>query len=238
MSHQAEPGVIDVVQSRFPESRHIRHLRDSLRSCRRNRTHLPGLSHLLREIERREIHLHIAAHDCGDGIRRALERHVHDVHRCCVAEQCGGDERRAGRTWRGEIERARSRFRQLDHLLEILRRNLGIDDEVQRRRAYARNTGKILDWIEREILVHQPCDGMAVGGQHQGVAIRDRLRDGKRAGNAGPVLHDHLLTPAFGGFIGNNSRHDVGYASRAEWHHDGDPLARKTLPPAACRGCE
>ena len=146
----------------------------------RDRAHLAGLGHLLRQIDRRKIHLRIAAHHRRHRIGRALERHVHDVDPGRLAEQRAGDEVVLASPGEEKLSVPGFALARSISSLRFLRRNLGIDDQIERRRAHAGDAGKILDRIERQILVHQPGDGVAVRGQHQRVAVGRRLRHAER----------------------------------------------------------
>src|SRR5215813_8043962 len=61
--HQAEPGIVDVIQAGLPERRDVRHLRNPLRGHGRKRAHLAGLGHFFGKIDRRKIHFLLATHD-------------------------------------------------------------------------------------------------------------------------------------------------------------------------------
>jgi hypothetical protein len=125
-------------------------------------------------------------------------------------------------------ESARFRFRQLQELSQVRRWKVRMHDQNERRRAHAGDPGEVLHRIEGKVLVHQPRHGVTVRSQHQRVAVGHGLGHAQGSRNARAVLHDHLLTPLLGGFIGQNASHDVGHAARAKRHDDGHALSWET----------
>ena len=94
-------------------------------------------------------------------------------------------------------------------------------------------------------LVENACNGVAVRGQHQGVAIGRALGDRGGAGNARAVLDDDLLFPLFAQFVGDRARQQIGGAAGRERHDDAHDLVRITLlrlradiRQDECGGCE
>ena len=107
-----------------------------------------------------------------------------------------------------------------DEFLERLGRKVGGHDRDQRHRRDHRHPGEILHRIERDVLVDDGRDGVAVGGQHQGVAVGRAPRHGRRPGKPGLVLHDHDLLPHGAQLVGDHAGHAVGDAAGAERDDD------------------
>ena len=117
-------------------------------------------------------------------------------------------------------------------------RSIGVDDQIERRRADTGDAGKVFHRIERQILVHERRDCVPVRGQHEGVAIGCSLRDAHRPREPGAVLDDDLLVPALGQFVGEDARHDVGHTAGAERDDNGNPLVRIILGDRRCGSAE
>ena len=156
-------------------------------------------------------------------------RDVHDVDLGDLLEHLAGEIGGARGAGRGEIERARFRAREREEFLDVVRRQLRRDGQRRRYRRDLGDAGEILHRIERRRAVDHVGDRMAARREHDGVAVRRRLGDRRRAREARPVLDDHLLLPHFAELVGDDAGLAVGVAAGGERHDDANRLGRKLL---------
>lgn len=160
------------------------------------------------------------------------ESNVHDVGVGRVLEQSARDARGAAGPRRAVVESTRLGPGCFDQLPDALGGGLGRDQQNERRSGDLGHADKVLHRIQRQVLVEMADDGVAVGGEHQRVAV------GRSLGHAGStrepraVLDDHLFAPALLELVGNHAGEQIGHASGRERHDDADKLLR--IPRGSC----
>ena len=103
---------------------------------------------------------------------------------------------------RGDGDDAGFCFGQRDQFLDVVRGEARVGDQHVARRGHCGDGLEVLDRVEASVLVEPGVDDLgAVGGEHQGVAVRLGL--GRRcradvAAGAGAVLDDELPSHQFG----------------------------------------
>ena len=107
----------------------------------------------------------------------------------------------------------------------------------QRRRRHDADAGKILHRIERHGLVDRARDGVAVGGEHQRVAVWRAVATLAVPGRPGRFSTMTCCFHSVGELVGQDARKPVGDAAGGERNHDRDRLGRIVLRErAAARG--
>ena len=193
--------------------RHVRQRRRARRRGHRNGAHFAGTDMGDRRGEHVEHHLHPAADQVGQGLRRTAIGHVDDVDAGHELEQLGRDMGSGAVARRGEVELAGI--------------GLGIGDELgnrfdRQRRIHlhdhggahdARDRSDIAEEIEIEVVVERHVDHVRRRDQEQRIAVGRRVGSGLGtdiAAGARPVVDDELLAEPLRQPVADQAGVDVG----------------------------
>ena len=193
------------------------------RTCRR--CSVPG-----RVRNGRKIHLDVAADHRGGRVRHSLIGNMDHVDLGALPENFGGQIRGAGDAGRREIELARrgsSQRQTLSASLLIISRY----DRDKRHRCDDRHPGEILHRIELETLVDDASDGVAVGCQHQGVAVGGALRHRSRPRQTRILFSTTTDCSGMEPSLSARTRARSPDATGAEWDNNGHGLGRDRFAP-------
>ncbi len=159
-----------------------------------------------------------------------------------LPEDFGREIRGAGDARRREVEVPRLLLGARDEVGERVAREIGRHDRDQRHRSHPRDTGEVLHRVELDRLVDGACDGVAVGRQHQRVAVGRALGDRGGSRQTRPVLDDDLLLPQVGELVGEDAGEPVGDAAGGERNHDAHDLVgvglRRGAGDSGCQGSQ
>jgi hypothetical protein len=199
-----------------------------------------SLPALMKQDRRRadRCRLQAAGEQVGELRPGAAVRHVHDEDVGRHLQVLEGEVAGAAVARRAVVELARLRLRERDELLEVLRRQIGVDD-IQ-----ARHLGKQRDRLEvLDRVVGQLFEDERVDRERADVAEHDRVlvvgtRDlGHRdvAGAARLVVDEDALAEQLAELGGGRAGDDLRAAAGSERHDEADRLRRPGIGRARNR---
>src|SRR5437870_4784891 len=225
--HQAVPEHDLVTRhSRLGDGGKVRQRRDASRGGDGQAAQAAGLDELKRGRDAAENQLRAARDRVVQRRAGALVRDVDDLDLGHVEEQLARQVRDAARAGRRVRQLVRLAPRQLDQLLQVVRRHRGMHRDHERPLRELDDRRDVVHRVERQ-LVQARVHRVAARHQQQGVTVGrrlDRKLGAQIAASAGLVLDDHLVAEPLGELLRDQPRDEIGAAAGSERRDDAHRL--------------